>query len=82
MNSPTFSRILPVLRGNYPDPTILRVGPDYYLTHSSLFDVPALLLWHSTRIPIIFCGSCSCIPQKMKHFDSTIPALALELWCE
>ena len=35
------------LAGNYPDPTVLRVGSDYYMTHSDNNYTPALLVWHS-----------------------------------
>jgi len=36
-----------VLRGNYADPTIMRDGKDYYMTHSSFDYYPGLLVWHS-----------------------------------
>lgn len=38
----------PVLGGDYPDPSIVRVGEDFYLTHSSFEYYPGLLVWHST----------------------------------
>jgi beta-xylosidase len=37
----------PILRGFYPDPSILRVGEDYYLINSSFVYVPALPVSHS-----------------------------------
>ncbi|WP_298170562.1 family 43 glycosylhydrolase [Novosphingobium sp.] len=37
----------PVLAGDYPDPSILKDGEDYYLTHSSFDAAPGLLVWHS-----------------------------------
>lgn len=37
----------PILSGDYPDPSILKDGDDYYLTHSSFDAVPGLLIWHS-----------------------------------
>jgi len=37
----------PILGGDYPDPSIIRVGDDYYLTHSSSEYYPGLLIWHS-----------------------------------
>jgi len=37
----------PILGGDYPDPSVLRVGDDYYMTHSSFEHVPGLLIWHS-----------------------------------
>lgn len=40
----------PVLGGDYPDPSVLRVGNDYYMTHSSFEYYPGLLVWHSTDL--------------------------------
>jgi len=40
----------PVLGGDYPDPSILRVGNDFYMTHSSFNYYPGLLVWHSTDL--------------------------------
>jgi len=37
----------PILPGDYPDPSILRDGEDYYMTHSSMEYAPGLLIWHS-----------------------------------
>ena len=37
----------PILAGDYPDPTLLKDGEDYYLTHSSFDAAPGILLWHS-----------------------------------
>ncbi|MGM9484459.1 family 43 glycosylhydrolase [Roseateles sp. NT4] len=37
----------PVLAGDHPDPSVLKDGDDYYLTHSSFEAVPGLLIWHS-----------------------------------
>lgn len=37
----------PIIGGDYPDPSVLRVGDDYYMTHSSFEYVPGLLIWHS-----------------------------------
>ena len=37
----------PVLSGDYADPSVLRVGEDYYLTHSSFTFAPGMLIWHS-----------------------------------
>jgi xylan 1,4-beta-xylosidase len=40
----------PVLGGDYPDPSVLRAGTDYYMTHSSFNYYPGLLIWHSTDL--------------------------------
>jgi xylan 1,4-beta-xylosidase len=37
----------PVLSGDHPDPSLIRVGSDYYLTFSSFDAYPGLPLWHS-----------------------------------
>lgn len=37
----------PILPGYYPDPSILRVGDDYYLVNSSFTHYPGLPVWHS-----------------------------------
>ena len=39
-----------IFPGDYPDPTILRDGNDFYMTHSSFTYFPALLVWHSTDL--------------------------------
>jgi beta-xylosidase len=40
----------PILPGDYPDPSIMREGKDYYMTHSSFDYVPGLTIWHSTDL--------------------------------
>jgi len=40
----------PILPGCYPDPSICRVGPDYYLVNSTFEYVPGLPVWHSTDL--------------------------------
>ncbi|WP_163323756.1 family 43 glycosylhydrolase [Draconibacterium mangrovi] len=40
----------PLFAGDYPDPSILRNGEDYYLVHSSFYYYPGLLIWHSTDL--------------------------------
>lgn len=37
----------PIFGGDYPDPSILRDGDDYYVVHSSFEYYPGLLIWHS-----------------------------------
>lgn len=37
----------PIFGGDYPDPSILRDGDDYYIVHSSFELYPGLLIWHS-----------------------------------
>ena len=40
-------RYAPIIAGNYADPSIIRVGEDYYMTHSSYKLTPGLVIWHS-----------------------------------
>src|SRR6187431_2972733 len=40
----------PIIGGDYPDPTIMRDGKDYYMTHSAFDYVPGLTVWHSTDL--------------------------------
>jgi beta-xylosidase len=37
----------PIFAGDYPDPSILCDGNDYYIVHSSFDYYPGLLIWHS-----------------------------------
>ena len=37
----------PLFAGDYADPTILRVGGDFYATHTSYRYAPGLVVWHS-----------------------------------
>ncbi|MDR0327858.1 MAG: family 43 glycosylhydrolase [Planctomycetaceae bacterium] len=42
--------IIPVFRGDHPDPTIVRVGETYYVTHNSGQNVPGLFVYQSTDL--------------------------------
>lgn len=44
---PVVAPINPVLPGFYPDPSICRVGEDFYLVNSSFEYFPGVPLWHS-----------------------------------
>ena len=57
----------PILGGDYPDPTIMREGEDYYMTHSAFDYQPGLTVFHSKDLvnwtPISYAlktylGSC------------------------
>lgn len=39
-----------IFPGDYPDPTIVRDGKDFYMTHTSCNYSPGLLIWHSTDL--------------------------------
>lgn len=40
----------PVIPGFYPDPSVCRVGEDYYLVNSSFDFFPGIPLWHSKNL--------------------------------
>jgi len=40
----------PIIAGDRPDPTILKDGDDYYMTFSSFYAYPGLVIWHSTDL--------------------------------
>ncbi|HWT76818.1 MAG TPA: family 43 glycosylhydrolase [Mobilitalea sp.] len=42
--------INPILSGFYPDPSICRVGEDYYLVNSSFAYFPGVPIWHSKNL--------------------------------
>lgn len=64
-----------ILRGDYPDPSILRDGQDYYMTHSPFIYTPGFLIWHSrdlmnwepvARVMTEVVGSAMA-PDLVKH---------------
>jgi len=40
----------PIFAGDYPDPSVLRDGKDFYIVHSSFEYYPGLQIWHSTDL--------------------------------
>ena len=44
-SAPMFTN--PLFAGDYPDPTILRVGEDFYASYTSNTYSPGLVIWHS-----------------------------------
>lgn len=67
-----------ILRGDYADPTILRDGKDFYMTHSAFVYAPGFLIWHSTDLinwqPLVrtmtdITGSAYA-PDLVKHGDT------------
>ena len=47
VDQPRPTQAKPLLIGNWADPSILKDGDDYYMTHSSFDFQPGLLVWHS-----------------------------------
>ncbi len=48
--NPAKEYLNPVFQGDYPDPSILRDGKDFYMVHSSFEYYPGLLIRHSTDL--------------------------------
>lgn len=72
-NAQTYPKV--ILSGDYPDPTIVRDGADYYMTHSPFYYMPGFLIWHSqdlenwepiTRVIPEYSGSAMA-PDLIKH---------------
>jgi beta-xylosidase len=40
----------PILAGDHPDPSVLKVDKDYYLANSSFDSTPGLMIWHSRDV--------------------------------
>lgn len=68
----------PIMCGNYADPSVMRDGDDYYMTHSTFTDMPGLTVWHSRDLvnwePIShalhkYVGSVWA-PDMVKHKDT------------
>ena len=60
--------IHPVLTGDYPDPSVLRDGNDYYMTHSTFQYKPGFLIWHSTDL------------VHWEPFSRVLPATTGDVW--
>lgn len=39
-----------ILAGDYPDPSVMREGNDFYMTHSPFVYQPGFLIWHSNDL--------------------------------
>ncbi|MCR5178656.1 MAG: family 43 glycosylhydrolase [Lachnospiraceae bacterium] len=50
ISDPVYHRIYhnPVVRGFFPDPSVIRVGTDYYMVNSTFQYFPAIVISHST----------------------------------
>lgn len=70
----------PIMAGDHPDPTILKDGADYYMTHSSFDAYPGVLIWHSRdlvnwqpvgpalRTPIGSVWACDIAKVRGRYF--------------
>ena len=51
-----------IIPGDYPDPSIIRDGKDYYMTHSPFYYAPGFLIWHSRDL-INWEPVCRALPD-------------------
>ena len=58
----------PLFAGDYADPSILRVGRDFYITHTSYKYAPGLVVWHSRDL------------VNWTHVSSALPRTYGEVW--
>jgi xylan 1,4-beta-xylosidase len=70
----------PILAGDHPDPTILKDGADYYMTHSSFDSYPGVLIWRSRDLvnwapvgpalaaPIGAVWACDLVKHRGRYF--------------
>lgn len=63
-----------IFPGDYPDPTILRDGKDFYMTHSSFSYSPGFLIWHSQDLvnwePVCRVKGAGLAPDLVKYGDT------------
>ena len=60
INAQTYPKV--ILPGDYPDPSIMRDGKDYYMTHSPFYYAPGFLIWHSLDL-MNWEPLCRVMPQ-------------------
>ena len=64
-----------ILAGDYPDPSIVRDGQDYYMTHSACYYQPGFLIWHSRDLfhwePV-----CRAVGRRQRMFMGLGPNLS------
>ena len=85
MNAQTYPKV--ILPGDYPDPSIMRDGKDYYMTHSPFYYAPGFLIWHSQdlmnweplcRVMPQYEGSAMA-PDLLKYKDTYMYATKLKI---
>ncbi len=71
-NGPLFQN--PLFAGDYADPSILRVGRDFYLTHTSYRYSPGLVVWHSRDL-VNWTPIANALPQLASEGEVWAPDL-------
>ena len=59
---PTFTN--PILAGDRPDPALIKVGDDYWMTYSSFEAAPGLLLYRSVDL-VNWTYECAALPEPI-----------------
>lgn len=71
-NAQDFPKV--IFPGDYPDPSILRDGKDFYMTHSSFSYSPGFLIWHSQDLvnwePVCRVKGAGMAPDLVKYNDT------------
>lgn len=57
----------PIMAGDRPDPAVVRVGDDFYMTHSSFDTAPGLTIWHSRDLV-----NWTYVTDALPHPPSTV----------
>ncbi len=87
----------PILKGFYPDPSICRVGEDFYLVNSSFAYFPGVPIFHSkdlvnweqighvldrnSQLPLENCGHSRGIFAPTIRFHNGMFYMILREWC-
>jgi xylan 1,4-beta-xylosidase len=64
----------PILGGDHPDASPIRMGDDFYLTHSSFDYAPGLLIWHSRDLI-----NWRTVAAALHSYDGSVWALSLRV---
>ncbi len=68
----------PILPGFYPDPSICRVGEDFYLVNSSFQYFPGIPVWHSTDL--VHWEPCGSVLATDEAVSFTSHPMLFGLW--
>ncbi|MGD0461064.1 MAG: glycoside hydrolase family 43 protein [Tepidisphaeraceae bacterium] len=72
LKSPQEQFLNPILAGFYPDPSICRVGDDYYLVNSSFWYFPGIPIFHSRDL--VNWRQIGFVLDRVSDFESMHPA--------
>jgi xylan 1,4-beta-xylosidase len=64
MSTTGMTFVNPVLAGDRPDPAVIKVGDEYWMTYSSFEAAPGLLLYRSTDL-VNWTYECAALPEPL-----------------